>query len=207
MKIPDWLTEHLDDQSLKSIRDSVTMAESHTEGEIVPMIVRRSSPLHHLMGMIFFIFVAIFELGFFVCSSQIAVEHALEIQFGILLASLTLGATLSKLELIQRLLTPKSDRAHSSIVRAELEFHRSKIRSTESHTGVLLFVSLMERQAVVLADEKIAKKLNAHSWDAVLKTLVQGLTAKDFAVGFTQAIEQTGTILKEHFPAKNHSQN
>ncbi len=207
MKIPNWLSSHLNEEKLKAIREAVTLAESHTTGEIVPMIVRRSSPLTHMMGMLFFIFVACLEVAFFVYSSQVVVDRAFEIQFVLVLVSLIGAGLLSRVESVQRILTPKSDRIHNSLVRAELEFHRSKIRETNAHTGVLLFVSVMERQAVVLADEKIVKKLGDHSWDGVLETLLQGLKAQDFAVGFSKAIEQIGQILKDSFPANQHSQN
>lgn len=207
MTIPAWLTGHIDEKSLAVIRDAVTQAEEHTTGEIVPMIVRSSSPKGHLAGLLCFLFIATFDLIFFIYLSQFDVGHIIEVQIGVILMSFIFGISFARLSFVQRLLTPKSDRHHNAIVRAELEFHRSQIRATSAHTGVLLFVSLMERQAVVLADEKIVKKLNSHNWDGVLKTLTQGLSARDFAVGFSKAIGQTGLILREHFPASEHSKN
>ncbi len=207
MKIPAWLAVHIDEKSLIQIRDSVTRAEEHTAGEIVPMIVHASSPKGHLAGLLCFFLIATFDLVFFILLSRFDFGNVIQFQIAIVLISFALGFSLARLDSIQRALTPRSDRHHNAIVRAELEFHRSQIRATHTHTGVLLFVSLMERQAVVLADEKIGKKLNSHSWDGVLKTLTDGLGGKDFADGFSKAIEQTGMILRDHFPASEHSKN
>ncbi len=204
MKIPKWLGTHLDDQGLKSIREAVARAESRTTGEIVPMIVRSSSPTAHMTCLIFLLLLAFFDLCFFAAIIEVQIAKTTEIQLGFILAALLIGSILSKINYFQRLMTPRSDRKHNALVRAELEFHRSQIRSASAHTGVLLFVSLMERQAVVLADEKVAAKLNAKSWDEVLKILVDGLKQKDFALGFSKAIEKTGAILTEHFPAASH---
>ena len=207
MEIPKWLASHLDQESLKKIREAVIRVEEHTTGEIVPMIVRSSSPTGHMTCLIFFLFLAFFDLGYFAYLSQFQGANSTEIQLAFILVSLILGSVLSRLTYFQRLMTPRSDRKHNALVRAELEFHRSQIRATTAHTGVLLFVSLMERQAVVLADEKVVAKLNSNSWDEVLKTLAAGLKQKDFALGFSKALEQVGKIMSEHFPADSHANN
>ncbi len=207
MKIPKWLSKHLNDIGLTTIREAVTLAEKQTSGEIVPMIVRSSSPTAHLMSMIFFILLSSLELLYLAFAAEYGFVYSLEIQLVVILSSLCLSVVLSKQEKVQRILTPRLVRAQNAMFRAELEFHRSKIRATTAHTGVLLFVSIMERQAVVLADEKIVKLLSPDIWNGVLKTLVEGLKEKDFAVGFSKAIEQAGRILQEHFPVNENDQN
>ncbi len=207
MKISNWLAKNLDENGLKQIRDAVTLAEKSTAGEIVPMIVRGSSPLGHLNVLLFFILSACFEFCYFAIAKKIGFEFSIETQATLVVGALVGAYLLAKLEVVQRNLTPKSDRVHNSLVRAELEFHRSKIRSTSAHTGVLLFVSMMERYAVVLADEKVAEKLDPAIWNEVLQTLLNGLKAKDFAIGFAKAIDQTGQIMGKHFPASEHLQN
>ncbi len=204
MQIPKWLGSHIDEQSLTKIRNAVASAEEHTTGEIVPMIVRSSSPTGHMTCLLFFLFLAFFDLCFFVALTEMKVGNIAEIQLACILASLILGIVLSRLTFVQRMLTPRQDRKHNALVRAELEFHRSQIRATSAHTGVLLFVSLMERQAVVLADEKVVAKLNDHIWDEILKSLIDGLKQKDFAFGFSKAISEAGSLLAKNFPASAH---
>ncbi len=207
MKIPFWLKGHIDEQGLRRIRESVSQAEAHTTGEIVPMIVKSSSPKHHIFGLLFLLLIATLDVALVITLSLLDVGHIVAIQTAIILFSFAAAAGLSGLDFVHRILTPKFDRHHNAVVRAELEFHRSQIRATSSHTGALLFVSMMERQAVVLADEKIAAKLGEHIWDEVLKTLSIGLREKDFAVGFSKAIEKVGKVLSEHYPANEQSKN
>ncbi len=207
MKIPDWLSNHLNEKNLVEIRDAVSAAEEKTTGEIVPMVVRCSSPLGHIHGLTFFILISIFEFAYFSFSIQLGFDYALQIQLGLMLIAMLLSFPMAKIEWTQHFLTSKYDRAHNTLVRAELEFHRSRIRSTAAHTGVLLFVSVMERQAVILADEKVINKLGADVWSGVLKILTEGLKARNFTQGFSASISQIGLILKDHFPAKDHANN
>ena len=65
---------------------------------------------------------------------------------------------------------------------------------------MLIFVSLAERYAVVLADSGIDARVGQHVWDGVVRDLT-GHAARDrLADGFVQAVEAVGTVLAEHFP-------
>ena len=108
---------------------------------------------------------------------------------------------------VQRNLVSRRDREDQVQMRAELEFYESNIKNTKSATGILLFVSLLERRAVVLADSAINEKVQKETWVDVCNTLVSGIRAGSIAKGFCDAINKSQAILTPHFPIQPDDTN
>jgi putative membrane protein len=111
-----------------------------------------------------------------------------------------LGAGISMWDPIERLLA--GERAMDEAVRARAvrAFHEHGLHRTAEGTGVLLFASLFEHEAVVLGDRGIHAKIGDAGWDRAVRALVEGLRAGDPGRGFVEAIALTGARLGEHFP-------
>ena len=59
----------------------------------------------------------------------------------------------------------------------------------------------MDHEAVVLADDSIAKKLPKETWNEVVNLLLKGARHKDLAEGFCLAIEKCGKyFIRNTFP-------
>jgi putative membrane protein len=88
-------------------------------------------------------------------------------------------------------------RAH----RAALEqFVVRRVTHTRNRCGVLIFVSMAEHYARVIADEGIARKVRQTEWQAAIDTLVEQIRHGQIAAGFVAAIEHCGAILAAHAP-------
>lgn len=88
-------------------------------------------------------------------------------------------------------------RAH----RAALEqFVLRRIAHTKNRNGVLIFVSLAERYARILADEGIAQKVHAAEWQSAIDALISHMSEGRIAAGFTAAIEHCATVLAAQAP-------
>ncbi len=88
-------------------------------------------------------------------------------------------------------------RAH----RAALEqFFLRRVSHTAERTGVLIFVSLAERYARIIADEGIAAKVPQTEWQAALDALIGHMRDGRIAAGFVAAIERCGAVLAAHAP-------
>ena len=88
-------------------------------------------------------------------------------------------------------------RAH----RAALEqFVVRRIANTRNRSGILIFVSLAERYARIIADDGIAQKVEASEWQAAIDALRDNMRAGRIAQGFTAAIERCGAVLAAHAP-------
>jgi putative membrane protein len=91
----------------------------------------------------------------------------------------------------------KNDRAHALAMR---QFFAQALHQTENRTGVLIFASLAERYAEIIADAGINAKVTPEVWDKAVAALIAGLRRDQPGDGFVAAIEQCGEVLAEHFP-------
>jgi putative membrane protein len=88
-------------------------------------------------------------------------------------------------------------RAH----RAALEqFVIRRVAHTRNRCGILIFVSMAEHYARVVADEGIAEKVHQAEWQAAIDTLVGHIRDGGIAAGFVAAIERCGAVLATHAP-------
>ena len=78
---------------------------------------------------------------------------------------------------------------------------------TRERTGVLIFVSLGERMAELIADEGIADHVEPHVWDRAMAALTEGLKRGEPAAGFAAAVGLCGDVLAEQFPASARRQS
>jgi len=69
-----------------------------------------------------------------------------------------------------------------------------------NRNGVLVFVSLAERYARIIADEGIAAKVHNADWQAAIDALTGHLRNGRIAEGFAAAIERCGAVLQAHAP-------
>jgi putative membrane protein len=74
------------------------------------------------------------------------------------------------------------------------------ISRTKNRCGVLIFVSLAEHYARIVADEGIAAKVNNVEWQAAIDVLTGHMHEGRIATGFTAAIERCGAVLATHAP-------
>jgi putative membrane protein len=108
---------------------------------------------------------------------------------------------------LRRWLTPSGLRA-ARVRRAALDqFLSHGLHLTQDRTGVMIFASLAERRAEVIADEGIYRAAPRAVWDEVAALLVAGLENDAVADGFVAAITRSGEILAEHVPPRSDNPN
>jgi putative membrane protein len=75
-----------------------------------------------------------------------------------------------------------------------------RISHTRERTGVLIFVSLAERYARIIADEGIASKVDQREWQAAIDALTRQMRDGHMTDGFLAAIAACGEVLAHHAP-------
>jgi putative membrane protein len=201
------------------VRAAVDAAEARTSGEIVCVLARECSeywevPLVWAIGVALIVPAVAFLLGLrpdaialgdgWTAAHAAAVEPAVGlalITYAVLqLVLFVVTAMLASIPPVRRLLTPgplKRERVHR---RAFEQFAARAYHLTPGETGVLVFASLAERQAVVLADRGVASKVGPGEWSHVVDALVKGMKTEDPGGGFVNAINRAADILAEHCP-------
>jgi putative membrane protein len=202
-----WIEKYLTQEDFKKIETSIAHVESETSGEIVPVIVRRSSAVGHVpltLTLLLTLLALVVETPF---SDWLWIRPWVYLWPALIVVFYFIALVLARSQWIQKVLVSEKDELHQVHQRAELEFYKNKINRTQDGTGVLIFVSVMEKKAVILADEGISQKLPPETWNEVLNQFKSQLGRGDWAQGFTEAIENCGKHLKTHFPISSAAKN
>ncbi len=206
-----WIDKYLTADEVRRLSEVVRTAESRTSGEIVPIIMKCSTGVGHVtlmltlfLSLVFFLVEIPLQNYFFG-----GADSLFWTSWSSLMVFVFWGVSLvlAKKHFWQRLLTHPQEQTRQVWNRAELEFSRNKINRTAQGTGILVFVSVMERKAVILADQGISKHYSAEVWEVLIKDLSMSLKGGHWYQGFEKVILEAGKILAEKLPAERHDTN
>jgi putative membrane protein len=207
---------NLDAKALDSIRAGVQNAEVKTTGEIVIAATPQSSRYSFWELFAAVIFSAVVFAVFLPFADKInawMITHYWQIYgwylpafYGIMcFAIIALGFYFANIPVIDRLVIPH--RVQNGIVtnRAFRFFTESGVYDTAEHSGILIFISYLERQVRIVADKGISAKIPQDLWNIIADGLAEGIGKGETGTAILDAIEKCGELLSEHFPA--HEQN
>ncbi|MEP7221395.1 MAG: TPM domain-containing protein [Novosphingobium sp.] len=97
-------------------------------------------------------------------------------------------------------MVPRSIRHARVRARAVMCFKVGAERRTQGRTGILIYLSLAERRAEIVADAAIAAKVTPEVWGEALAAMLSALKDGRMADGIVAAVERVGAVLAEHFP-------
>ena len=97
-------------------------------------------------------------------------------------------------------LIPSAVRGRRVRRRAVQFFKASAEQRTAARVGVLLYLSLAEHRAEIVADEAIVGKVDDSAWGDAMVALVDKVGAGDPAGGMADAVARIGAVLAQHFP-------
>jgi len=78
---------------------------------------------------------------------------------------------------------------------------------TIGRTGILIYLSLKEHRAEIVADEAISGKVSGEVWGDAMLALVDHTRAGRPGEGMAEAVKQIGIVLSEHFPKSDDNPN
>jgi putative membrane protein len=184
----------------RRIADAITEAERTTSGEIVAVIAPESASYLHVP----FLWAALVALAVpwpFVFWTWWPIQHIYLLQLAVFaaLAAILMPMPM-RLALVPR--GVKHARAHR---RAVEQFLAQNLHTTVGRTGVLIFVSVAERFAEVLADAAIHAKVPETAWQTIVSDLTDHIGKGQAGDGFVRAIAAVGEHLARHFPPDTHA--
>ena len=183
----------------KKIAAAVQDAESRTAGEIAIVVVDRSDEYREAA-----------TLGSMLLGAGIALVAA-EAFFDASLHHFILIALAASLVL--RLLFRAAPRLSTAFIgrrrieeavreRAVRAFYEKGLYKTRENTGVLFFLSLLERKVWVLADKGIYEKIDQSSLQCYAAMVSKGIKDGNGAEALCSAIAEVGGILAQNFPPR-----
>jgi putative membrane protein len=195
-------------QEKLAIDAAVSQAEKGTSGEIVPVLAGRAGAYTHglyhaALSMAVFATILVFGVHLIVHDHLQWDMWAIPVYviFPAQLLALVIGYHAARRSPnMHRAFLPQALLQARVALAARRAFRDLGLSETKGGTGIMLYVSLFERVAIVMADKGIASKCPQSTWDGVRDLLIAGLRKNQGAKGFADAIAECGRILSKDFP-------
>lgn len=193
---------------------AVTAAEAHTDGEIVTVVARQSDAYHDvaLHWAVLGLLLVIALLAAFPATidrlhdvvdpwgTPASVRDTLTITLLLSAAAFLLVRLVLRPGPLRLALTPGATKQRRVRARALALFRTGAEKRTVAATGVLLYLSLGERRAELIADASIHDRVDEQEWGAAMAALVAGVKESRAAEGMAEAVRLIGAVLAQHFP-------
>jgi putative membrane protein len=190
------------EQDRARIASAIRAAEARTSGEIVCVLARTSSDATALPVLLAAL-VALALPWLLVALTAMSVQRILVLQ----VAAFVVLAVVLCLSRVRVALVPRAARRHVAHRAAMEQFTMRGIARKKERTGILIFVSLAERYARIIADEGIAGRVPQAEWQNAVNALVAHTRDGRIADGFVAAIDTCGNVLAAHFPRTEMSRD
>lgn len=213
---------HLTDADREKVSAAIAAAEANTSGEIVAVTTPISDAYHDVA--LHWALVPLFAVLAWAAWSPTALIWWYNHLFGgwspdpteselltLLMFFAALKFTIALLILkwmpLRLFLTPPATKHRRVRRRAIAIFQAAAAGRTAGKTGVLIYLSLAERRAEIVADEAIHKLTDEHAWGEAMHALISDVREGRPGDGIVAAIERVGAVLAEHFPRSSDDRN
>jgi putative membrane protein len=202
----------------KAVQQAVAEAESRTSAEIVPVVASvsgRYDRAEDMVGLWLGVLGLIAAWWLLPAASTESGNWAgmPEWQRVLLMAAATIvgfvlgAAVASYVGWLRLLFIPRRQLRDEVAARARTVFFDSRVHYTAGHTGLLIYVSLYERTAAILADQNVLDKLGQATLDALCATLTTSLRNSQPTDAICQTIRAAGDKLATILPRAENDIN
>ncbi|RYY46372.1 MAG: hypothetical protein EOP59_02940 [Sphingomonadales bacterium] len=205
-----------------AVTAAVAEAELSTDGEIVTVAAGRSDAYHDValhwsvLAMLISLALLAWQPGPAAWLHARLIDGWAEsvppgwyLTVGLVLAAAVFLAVrfLLAIDSLRMLLTPGSTKTRRVQARALALFRTGAEKRTKAATGVLLYLSLAEHRAEIIADESIHSRVAPDVWGAAMAALLAKVREGKPGEGMADAVAQIGVVLAEHFPRSEGDTN
>ena len=199
----------------KLVSDAVAAAERGSDGEIVTIVAPKSDSYHDV-GLHYAVLAMLLVPTIWAALPQSWLDWATALfldwneSLSTRLLLILLFVKMALVFLIVRFglaymplrmaLTPAGTKERRVRRRAIDTFKSAAERRTEGRTGVLLYLSLPEHRAEIVADEAIHGRVEPDVWGEAMAALVDGVKAGRPGEGMALAVARIGEVLAECLP-------
>lgn len=200
------------------INQTIQTTESLTSAEIVPVVATASGRYDRAEDLAGLWLGVLLVIAVSICwpteaaepgswgTSPVAVQTLKLI--GAILGGFLVGAVLcSKIAWLRRLFTPAVQMRDEVSQTARSVFFDNRVHHTQGGGGLLIYVSLFERMAVILADRQILEALGQPRLDELCHTLTQQLHQDRPTEALCLTIQAAGDMLKPVLPRSSSDVN
>jgi putative membrane protein len=187
----------LTDEAKKALTEAVREVEACTSAELVVAVRARSGSYLHA-DLIAGIAVSLAALAFLLFSER---------EFGLLafivdtvVAGLLGGLIASRFPGLRRLLTRPAVRRRLAETAARSLFLEKRVHGTAGRTGFLLYVSVLEREAVVVTDLGLEPLAATGSWQKTIGAIEAGVRQGEDGVRIAERVRAFANVCGPALP-------
>lgn len=212
----------LSDEDRQTVASAIAAAESKSSGEIVAVATPLSDAYHDVALQ--WALVPLFAVLAWAAWRPTALvwwyntlfggwkpDPTLSQLFTLLMVFAALKFTIALLILrwmpLRLFLTPAATKHRRVRRRAIAIYQAAAAGRTAGKTGILIYLSLAERRAEIIADEAIVKVTDDHTWGEAMTVLLEDVRRGKIGDGIAAAVGRIGLVLSEHFPRSAHDRN
>jgi putative membrane protein len=203
----------LTQKHIDRLSETVKKAESKTTGEIATAFIKESDEyslwelyFSLICGFVYFIIMMFFVSPIESWLSTMFWNY--DVSYIVLFYGfstfLVIGIVyfIASITLIERLIVPNRVLKEKVENRAMRHFIEAGVHNTKDSTGILIFISYLEKRVLLLADSGISAKIPQKKWQEIVQHIIDGIHAGKMVDHLAEAIEECGVLLAEHFPIK-----
>jgi putative membrane protein len=185
----------LTEDDRKAITTAIREAEKRTRGQIVCVLARSSSD-YSAVPIQWASVLALIVPWPLIYLTHLSVQRIFLLQIAVfILAAVILSWSPLRIALVPHAV--RRARAHRAAIE---QFHLRGLANTKHRCGVLIFASMAEHYARIVADQGVADKTGRADWQDAVDALTQHMREGRVAAGFVAAIERCGAVLAAHAP-------
>ena len=203
------------------VSTAIAAAEANSDGEIVA-ISSDQSDSYHDVGLHYAVLAAFATLAIFAAapgvlrwwhdlfsgwSGEPSLRETLTWVFALALAKFLVVLFALKWRPLRMALTPGATKTRRVRRRAIMLFKTGAERRTVGRTGILIYLSLAEHRAEIVADEAIVAVTTPETWGEAMTALLTEVKAGRPGEGIAAAVALIGAVLAEHFPKSGGDTN
>lgn len=209
------MVTRLTEEDHAKVSSAIAAAEANSNGEIIAVATELSDPYHDvaLHWAVLVLFAVLAWAALFPSCLEWAMDLTLGgwrpesslrevLTFVMILAVLKFTVVLLILRYmpLRLALTPGATKTRRVRRRAIAAFKAGAEWRTVGRTGILIYLSMGERRAEIVADEAITKVTTSETWGEAMAALLVEVKAGRPGDGIVAAVNQVGAVLAEHFP-------
>jgi len=205
-------------EDLEQINKTVKLSESKTSGEIATAFIKESYDyaIYELIFAVICGFLYFVVMMFFVYEVETFIKQMfwdysnnyllLFYGFSTFLV-ISIFYFIANISMIDRLIVPKKVMKQKVKERAVRHFMESGVYNTRDRTGILIFISFLERRIELIADKGINEKIPQEKWNSIVENIIQGIKSDKVIEKLKESILECGELLEKHFPIKPDDTN
>jgi len=213
---------HLSEDDHARVTAAVAAAEAHSDGEIVTIVARRSDAYHDV-GLHYAVLAMLMVPVGLAFAPKSWADRGAGLIFGwnpeptrgalmlLLFVAMAIAFLVVRYALaympLRMALTPGRTKTRRVHRRAIEVFRTACEMKTAGRTGILLYVSLAEHRAEIVADEAIARQVSAEVWGEAMAMLIDEIKAGRPGEGIVIAIQKIAEIVTPLAPATGDNPN